>query len=89
MAPLVRVAPLDHATLVDLVFQLIALPFAVLSRMVRLTGWPVQLDQGHEHIRTDCVKGFRRAGAHRDEMVVEVREGRVIGRPPAQAAPAA
>ena len=74
-------------SLVDLAVQLIALPFAVLSRLVRLTGWPVQLDQGNKHVRTDRVKGFGRAGAHRDEMVVEVRDGRVIGRPPAEAAP--
>lgn len=76
-------------SLVDLVFQLIALPFALVSRLVRLTSWPVQLDRADKHVRTDRVKGFGRAGAHRDAMVVEVREGRVAGRPSAEAAPAA
>lgn len=80
-------------TLVDLVAQLIALPFVLLARLLGLTTWPVQLDQAHKHIRTDRVRGFGRAGDLRDQLVVEVREGRIAGRPvaapPAEAAPAA
>jgi ABC-type antimicrobial peptide transport system permease subunit len=64
-------------SLVDLVFQLIALPFALLSRLVRLTGWPVQLDRADKFVRTERVKGFVRAGTLRDEQVALVGAGQV------------
>lgn len=68
-------------SLVDLAAQLITLPFALLSRLVRLTAWPVQLDRKDKHVRTLRVKGFARAAALRDEQVAQVAAGRVEAPP--------
>ncbi len=62
-------------SLVDMAVQLIALPFALVSRLVRLTGWPVQVDRGSKHARTLRVRGFGNAAALRDEQAALVREG--------------
>lgn len=62
-------------SIVDMAVQLVALPFAVLSRLVRLTSWPVQVDRGNKHVRTLRVRGFGNAAVLRDEQAALVREG--------------
>lgn len=66
------------ASLLDLAVQLVALPFVLLARLVRLAAWPVQVDREDKHVRTVRVKGFAAAAALRDAQVAQVREGSLL-----------
>ena len=78
--PLMLLALLGFvASLLDLAAQLVALPFVVLARTVRLAPWPVQLDKADKHVRTLWVRGFARAGRLRDEQMAAIRAGTADG----------
>jgi hypothetical protein len=80
--PLLVLAAIGLAvSLVDLVVQLVALPFVLLARLLRLAAWPVQLDLKNKHIRTERVKGFGAAGELRGRLAAQVTDGSLPGRP--------
>ncbi|MBA3338701.1 MAG: hypothetical protein H0T54_02945 [Geodermatophilaceae bacterium] len=69
-------------TLIDLVLQLIALPFILLARVLRLASWPIQLDRANKHIRTLRAKGFGAAGTVRDQAAQAIQAGSLPDVPP-------
>jgi len=76
------------ATVVDLSAQLVALPVVLAMRVFGLATWPVQLDRDDKHFRTVRTKGFGAAGLLRDDMVRQIVDGTLPGRPVPEPKPA-
>jgi hypothetical protein len=75
------------ATLIDLSLQLIALPVVLVLRLFGLAQWPVQLDRDNKHFRTVRTKGLGAAGMLRDDLVTQIVDSTLPGRPVPEAKP--
>lgn len=65
--------------LVNLVLQLLALPFVLLARITGLARWPVQVDRQYAHFRTEHAKDYAGAATLRDELAAQLRAGTLDG----------
>jgi hypothetical protein len=80
-AVLILLAVIIAVTLstVDLVLQLLVMPFSLLTRAGRVTRWPVQIDRDKHHFRTEYACGFSAAGALRDDLAAQIQRGELQG----------
>jgi hypothetical protein len=62
-------------SLVDLVFQLLMMPFVLLARTVGVMRWPVQIDREKRYFRTEHALGFGAAAALRDDIARRIQRG--------------
>ncbi|CAN5782223.1 hypothetical protein BH09ACT7_BH09ACT7_33690 [soil metagenome] len=69
------------ASTLDLILQLLVLPFVLLARLGGLARWPVQVERAHLHVRTEHARGYAAAGALRDELAAQIRTGSPALRP--------
>lgn len=76
-AVLILLAVIVAVTLstVDLVLQLLVMPFVLLARAVNVMRWPVQIDREKQHFRTEHARGFSAAASLRDELVAQIQRG--------------
>jgi hypothetical protein len=64
---------------INLVLQLLALPFVLLARVVGLARWPVQIDRQYAHFRTEHAKDFQGAATLRDGLAAQLGAGTLEG----------
>lgn len=64
---------------INLVLQLLALPFVLLARVTGLTRWPVQIDRQYTHFRTEQAAGYAAAATLRDDLVAQLQAGTLDG----------
>ena len=65
--------------LVNLVLQLLVLPFVVLARIIGLSRWPVQIDRQYAHFRTEHAADYASAATLRDDLAAQLRAGTLDG----------
>jgi hypothetical protein len=70
------------ASLLDLVGQLLVLPFVLLGRIFGMLSWPVQVDRDNKHVRTHRVRGFGPAASLRTALAEQIRAGVLPGPAP-------
>lgn len=58
---------------VDLVLQLLVMPFVLLARACGVMRWPVQINREKVHFRTEHARGFSAAAALRDKLGVQIQ----------------
>lgn len=64
---------------INLVLQLLALPFVLLARVTGLARWPVQIDRQYTHFRTEQAAGYAAAATLRDDLVAQLQAGTLDG----------
>jgi hypothetical protein len=64
---------------INLVLQLLALPFVLIARVVGLARWPVQIDRQYAHFRTEHAKDFHTAATLRDDLAAQLSAGTLDG----------
>jgi hypothetical protein len=65
--------------LVNLVLQLLVLPFVLLARITGQARWPVQIDRQYAHFRTDHAPDYAGAASLRDDLAAQLRAGTLEG----------
>jgi hypothetical protein len=73
-------------SIVDLVLQLLAMPFVLLARAFGVMRWPVQIEREKKHFRTEHADGFDAAAALRDDLAARIQSG-ALAPEPAEPAP--
>jgi len=65
--------------LINLLLQLIALPFVLLARVAGLARWPVQIDRQYTHFRTETAPDYAGAATLRDDLAAQLQAGTLDG----------
>lgn len=65
--------------LINLVLQLLALPFVLLARITGLARWPVQIDRQYAHFRTEHAPDYAGAATLRDDLAAQLQAGTLDG----------
>lgn len=65
--------------LINLMLQLLALPFVLIARACGLARWPVQIDRQYKHFRTEHAPNLRDAAALRDDLAAKLSAGTLDG----------
>lgn len=65
--------------LINLVLQLLALPFVLIARVCGLARWPVQIDRQYQHFRTEHAPNFEAAAGLRDDLAAQLSAGTLDG----------
>ena len=68
-------------SMVDLVLQLLVMPFVLLARVCGMMRWPVQVEREHQFVRTELADGFDAAAALRDDLSMQIQRGELMADP--------
>jgi len=74
-------------SLVELVAELVAMPFALLLRLLGAARWPVQINRQGKHFATRYADDFAAATALRDEVAGQIELGSLPPEPVADSTP--
>lgn len=66
---------------IDLVLQLLVMPFVLLARACGVLRWPVQVEREHQFVRTEFADGFDAAAALRDDLSTQIQRGEMPAEP--------